>query len=228
MSERLLSEMKELRDKYNQNFLELQTLKEQLQTAKKNMKDRQIAQRFIIGSLSSDRLQLMKLVQTAQKVTRSTFAECNRTYEELLAARDTIAQLEAASTRPRLKSCGKTDAKPMTTPVKLRPTVNAKARSIRKTASPTAAQKVVPSTTPMKDRQTKIDDREKCSETKGEGQNDVYEVAQLLKHRTVKKIRYFYVRWEGFGDESDSWVEEKDLMCPGLLQSYKTTKKLRN
>lgn len=43
---------------------------------------------------------LMKFAQTVHEVTRSTYAECTSTYEELLAARDTIDELEAASTRP--------------------------------------------------------------------------------------------------------------------------------
>lgn len=53
-----------------------------------------------------------------------------------------------------------------------------------------------------------------------------YEVEKLLKHRKKKNKLEFFVRWEGFGAEEDSWVPEDDLCCPDMLATYKRKYKI--
>ncbi|KAG7156574.1 uncharacterized protein LOC121853652 [Homarus americanus] len=59
-----------------------------------------------------------------------------------------------------------------------------------------------------------------------------YEVQKILDHQIMYDesggTHYGYiVRWLGFGPEDDSWVNEADLHCPKLLDSYWKTAKRR-
>lgn len=50
--------------------------------------------------------------------------------------------------------------------------------------------------------------------------SQVYEVQKILNHRVVRGKRLFFIRWKGFDENEDSWVKEKDLNCPELLEKY--------
>lgn len=48
-----------------------------------------------------------------------------------------------------------------------------------------------------------------------------YEVEKLISHKKSKSQQCFLVRWKGFSSDHDSWVPQKDLMCPEILETYK-------
>lgn len=56
---------------------------------------------------------------------------------------------------------------------------------------------------------------------------NVYEVEGILSHKILKNQREFYVRWKHFTSDHDSWVKEKNLKCPLILESYLKTHKLK-
>lgn len=35
----------------------------------------------------------------------------------------------------------------------------------------------------------------------------------------------YYIKWEGYSDKYNSWIEEKDLDCSKLLEQYHQSKK---
>ncbi|KAK2586789.1 hypothetical protein KPH14_011814 [Odynerus spinipes] len=47
-----------------------------------------------------------------------------------------------------------------------------------------------------------------------------YEVDKIVGHRTIKGRRQFLIRWKGYGEESDTWEQEKDLNCPKLIENF--------
>ncbi|XP_046820030.1 chromo domain-containing protein cec-4-like [Vespa crabro] len=49
-----------------------------------------------------------------------------------------------------------------------------------------------------------------------------YEVDKIVGHRTIKGRRQFLVRWKGYGEDSDTWEQEKDLNCPKLIEDFLT------
>lgn len=50
--------------------------------------------------------------------------------------------------------------------------------------------------------------------------SNVYEVQSILKHKKISQ-HSFFVRWVGYGPESDSWVSEENLDCDEILNEYK-------
>lgn len=57
------------------------------------------------------------------------------------------------------------------------------------------------------------------------GDPELYDVKEILKHKREKGTIWYFVRWDGYGSEDDSWVKEKDLKCPGILRKYKDSLK---
>ncbi|KYQ56071.1 Chromobox protein like protein 5 [Trachymyrmex zeteki] len=47
-----------------------------------------------------------------------------------------------------------------------------------------------------------------------------YEVERLINIRTIKGRRQFLVRWVGYGENDDTWENEKDLNCPQLIEDF--------
>lgn len=48
-----------------------------------------------------------------------------------------------------------------------------------------------------------------------------YEVEEILRHRKMKTNIKYLVHWKGYTSKDDSWIPEKDLCCPQLLDKYK-------
>lgn len=53
---------------------------------------------------------------------------------------------------------------------------------------------------------------------------NVYEVEKLLSDKIMRKKQHFLVRWKGFDETHDSWVQKENLNCPKILQKYFKTK----
>lgn len=49
--------------------------------------------------------------------------------------------------------------------------------------------------------------------------NGEYIVEKILKHKREKGKRKYFVRWEGYDCDEDSWVHEKDI-CHTLIEEY--------
>ncbi|XP_043491561.1 chromodomain-helicase-DNA-binding protein 1-like isoform X2 [Polistes fuscatus] len=66
-------------------------------------------------------------------------------------------------------------------------------------------------------------DEQKSSPTSSRGAvsgEEEYEVEKIVGHRTIKGRRQFLIRWKGYGEESDTWEQEKDLNCPKLIENF--------
>ena len=55
---------------------------------------------------------------------------------------------------------------------------------------------------------------------------DHYEVEKIISHRDVvldngQTTREYFIKWKGYSDSESSWVKDKDMNCPKLLQKYK-------
>lgn len=65
---------------------------------------------------------------------------------------------------------------------------------------------------------SKDDDERKQSEDED---YEVYDVEDLIKHKTKKNVMYYLVRWKNFTPNDDTWEREDNLMCSEILESYK-------
>lgn len=72
-------------------------------------------------------------------------------------------------------------------------------------------------------KRLKKEDQKTSSLIKQEGNNEKeYEVEKIVSQRTIKGQRQFLVRWKGYGEDSDTWEQEKDLSCPELIEEFLT------
>lgn len=49
---------------------------------------------------------------------------------------------------------------------------------------------------------------------------NIWEVKNILAHRSERNKTYFLIRWKNFDRSYDSWVEKKNLSCPKVLKKY--------
>ena len=42
----------------------------------------------------------------------------------------------------------------------------------------------------------------------------------MVAQRTIKGRRQFLVRWKGYGEDADTWEQEKDLNCQQLIEEF--------
>jgi Chromo (CHRromatin Organisation MOdifier) domain len=48
-----------------------------------------------------------------------------------------------------------------------------------------------------------------------------FEVEEIIAHRTKYRKKQYLVKWKGYSASEDSWVYEKDLNAPELLEEYR-------
>jgi hypothetical protein len=58
--------------------------------------------------------------------------------------------------------------------------------------------------------------------TEGElAEEDIWEVAAIVKKRTTRRKQQYLVRWKNFGPEDDTWMELEQLAdCADLVRKY--------
>lgn len=49
---------------------------------------------------------------------------------------------------------------------------------------------------------------------------NVYEVEKIIAHRDIAQSRIYFVKWVGYPDNENSWVEEPNMGCTDLLEEY--------
>lgn len=82
------------------------------------------------------------------------------------------------------------------------------------------------------DAETKNDDDK--SETNGDsavdsvdngdatadGDEEGYEVEDIVDHKFKGKKKYFKIRWKNYDADQDTWEPEDDLSCPEIIERY--------
>ena len=60
----------------------------------------------------------------------------------------------------------------------------------------------------------------RASEDEGEKKNDVFEIEEILKHRSNKgKVEYF-IKWSGYTSSENSWITEEDFDSTDIIFEY--------
>ena len=67
---------------------------------------------------------------------------------------------------------------------------------------------------------TEEDESSYTSETSSTTLSEEYDVEDIIDHKDVGRTRWYYVKWKGYPYSDNSWVEEKDMYCPDLLNKY--------
>jgi len=52
------------------------------------------------------------------------------------------------------------------------------------------------------------------------GEDDVFFVEKILRMKTVKGKRVFYIKWKGFPDSDNTWEPEEHLDCEEILAQF--------
>lgn len=50
--------------------------------------------------------------------------------------------------------------------------------------------------------------------------DDVYELENILQHKIVDGIRYYYVKWKGYPVSQNSWIPEYNFVETDILREY--------
>lgn len=48
----------------------------------------------------------------------------------------------------------------------------------------------------------------------------IYVIEKILKHKSITGTRRYLVKWKGYEDKDNSWIDEKDILDPKLLENY--------
>ena len=51
-----------------------------------------------------------------------------------------------------------------------------------------------------------------------------YEVEEITNERTYRRKKQYLIKWIGYPTSENSWVDEKDLHSPELLEDYRRSK----
>lgn len=98
------------------------------------------------------------------------------------------------------------------------PVVNRKRNATNDGASPKKA-KPSTSTTTKKSTENRPK-KEGVSKKKKSKDEDRYEVEKILDHKIEDNVKYFLIRWKGYGSDVDSWESQYSISCPALLAKY--------
>ncbi len=55
----------------------------------------------------------------------------------------------------------------------------------------------------------------------------IFVIERIIRHKTVKRKRRFYVKWRGYGPENNSWVWGEDILDKNAIQEYDVQRKQR-
>ena len=48
---------------------------------------------------------------------------------------------------------------------------------------------------------------------------EFYEVERILNAKRIGKKVFFEVKWTGYSDEFNEWIEEKNMKCPKKIKN---------
>lgn len=52
-----------------------------------------------------------------------------------------------------------------------------------------------------------------------------YTVEKVIDRKLVKGKVFYLLKWEGYPDSDNSWVQAKNIHCPLLIKEYEKTRK---
>lgn len=52
------------------------------------------------------------------------------------------------------------------------------------------------------------------------GEDEGYEVEDIVDHKFKGKKKYFKIRWKNYEEDQDTWEPEEDLACPEIIERY--------
>lgn len=55
----------------------------------------------------------------------------------------------------------------------------------------------------------------------------VFIIERVIRHKTVKRRRRFYVSWAGYGPEANSWVYRDDILDKSVIRDYDAQRTVR-
>lgn len=59
-----------------------------------------------------------------------------------------------------------------------------------------------------------------CDASSDSSNEEVYEVAKIISHKTKRGTELFLIRWKGFDSSHDTWERKENLNCPKKLGEY--------
>lgn len=193
-SDRFLSEITSVRQKYNRAVFDLEKCKEKvvfLETKNKNS----------IEECDNLKKKIQKYEEENKSISSSL--------EEAMKKIDTLS---LGSTNPQLQSNG------VESPQKSGLVSNEQSNGLRAQISELKEQNKKLQAR-LKQAEFGIEQRKEftLAEKSGSEEEPGYEVEKLLNHRKKGKTLEFLVRWKNFGAEGDTWEPESNLCCPSNI-----------
>ncbi|KAF0419068.1 chromatin organization modifier domain-containing protein [Gigaspora margarita] len=56
-------------------------------------------------------------------------------------------------------------------------------------------------------------------------EEEIYEVEQVLQHKEKRGVKYYLIKWKGFGEDECTWEAETNVYADDLVEEYWTKKK---